>query len=219
MSRKLALFAVTIALLGAMAAACAQSPIVVYMVVTATPEGFSVAPEATAETVAPEATEETTPAPHESAPEITVRQIYVAEQPFQRGSMFWLEPIGQIWVIVETEPGFGYWQVYEDAFREGDPEFDPTITPPAGLIQPIRGFGLVWRNGENVRQELGWANDIEVGFVANYEYHPGAGSTAEQPVPGYHFMQNQYGIWYRFNEINGTWQIVEHTPTPPSLGS
>lgn len=218
MTKKLALFVAIVAMLGALGAACAQSPLLVYVVVTATPEGFATAApvdtvEATSEpaiTPTPQVTE--TPANSN----ITVRQIYVAEQPFQRGRMFWLEPIGQIWVIVETSPGFGYWQVFEDVFKEGDAELDPAIVAPTGLSQPIRGFGLIWRSGENVRQELGWASDIEVGFVSNYEYHPGEGSTAEESVPGYHFLQNQYGEWYRFNELNGTWQRVSHIPTPPT---
>ncbi len=162
----------------------------------------------------------TTAAPRvEAAPTNTVRQIYVAEQPFERGRMFWLEPTGQIWVMIETEPGVGLWQVYEDLFREGDMEFDPTITAPEGLLQPVRGFGLIWRNNDEVRAGLGWGTDIEVGFVTNYEYQPG-GEVIEgvfQSGPGYHYLQNQYGQWFRFNEINGTWQSVQRaapTPTP-----
>lgn len=235
MTRKLILFVAVVSILGVVAAACAQAPVIVYIVVTATPTSPGGEPIATsdgtaiAQTAAAAATSATlstpvlqaTPAgtstPEINAmPTVTVRQIYVAEQPFQRGRMFWLEPTGQIWVMVETEPGVGLWQVYEDLFKEGDMELDPAVVPPEGLIQPIRGFGLIWRTGENVRQEIGWATDIEVGFVSNYEYHPGEGSTPTDFVPGYHFMQNQFGDWFRFNEINGTWQSVTRTETRPT---
>jgi hypothetical protein len=30
------------------------------------------------------------------------------------------------------------------------------------LLQPIRGFGLVWRSHDKVRQRLGWATSPEV---------------------------------------------------------
>ncbi len=232
MTRKLVLFVAVVAALGALAAACAQAPVIVYIVVTATPTGVGgepAAPTATPDTSTTAVVASSTPAPTvqvtlegtaspqvSAAPTVTVRQIYVAEQPFQRGRMFWLEPTGQIWVMIETAPGVGLWQVYEDRFREGDLEFDAALVAPEGLLQPIRGFGLVWRTGENVRQEIGWATDIEVGFVSNYEYHPGEGSTPANFVPGYHFMQNQYGDWYRFNEINGTWQTVTRTDIVPS---
>jgi len=36
--------------------------------------------------------------------------------------------------------------------------------PPVGLYQPVRGFGLVWREEPGVRDRLGWAVDREVGY-------------------------------------------------------
>ena len=106
-------------------------------------------------------------------PTPTVRQIQVAEQIFERGRMFWLQPTAQIWVMVLTGEGVGDWYVYEDFFREGDPEFDPGIVPPdEDLKQPIRGFGRLWRENRNVREQLGWATTDEFGFVTRYEYHP-----------------------------------------------
>ena len=237
MVKKLILIGVLIVAVSMVAAACAQSPMIVYIVVTATPEGVipsvSVEPTQAPTQLVPttssndiatvEPTEAGQSSQVEAAPTNTVRQIYVAEQPFERGRMFWLEPTGQIWVMIETEPGFGLWQVYEDLFKEGDIEFDPTMATPEGLLQPVRGFGLIWRSNEEVREGLGWGTDIEVGFVTNYEYEPG-GSVVDgvfQPGPGYHYLQNQYGQWFRFNEINGTWQSVQRTaPTPtPSNGT
>jgi hypothetical protein len=230
MTRKLLLFIATVAAVGVMAVACAQSPVIVYIVVTATPDGanpntaqVTAAPTEAAQALTPtaEATSGNAGTPDPNATlEKTVRQIYVAEQPFQRGRMFWLEPIDQVWVMVETEPGLGIWHVYEDLFEEGDPELDESLVPPTGLFQPVRGFGLIWRTGEDLRTNMGWATDVEVGFVTNYEYQPGEGSTAANFVHGYHFLQNQYGEWYRFNEINQTWQQIQReTPTATPTGT
>lgn len=47
-------------------------------------------------------------------------------------------------------------------------ESDPTIVPPPGLYQPVRGFGVAWRDeqipagyGELVQERLGWAINPE----------------------------------------------------------
>jgi hypothetical protein len=47
------------------------------------------------------------------------------------------------------------------------PESDPAIDPPAGYYQPVRGFGLFWREayfgtiGFSAQERLGWATDEE----------------------------------------------------------
>jgi hypothetical protein len=45
-----------------------------------------------------------------------------------------------------------------------DPESDPSIEPPPGRYQPIRGFGMVWREQPGVRDRLGWAVEPETGY-------------------------------------------------------
>ena len=66
-------------------------------------------------------------------------------------------------------PG-GRWAEYPDTWREGLPESDPALQPPAGLRQPVlrqpvRGFGKVWREqlGGPVAT-IGWATDAEIGL-------------------------------------------------------
>jgi hypothetical protein len=227
---RLATMLCVLAVLAAALTGCQGESTVIVMVVTATP---TTELNSAALTPQPDLspTPQPSPMPTQSAvptaeaaaafPTPTVREIYVAEQPFQRGRMFWLQPTGQIWVMLETEPGVGIWQVYDDAFKEGDLEFDPSITPPEGLLQPIRGFGTIWRGNPEVRQTLGWATDNEFGFVANYEYQPGGSLIEGEFVagPGYHFLRSLYGDWFRFNEVNGTWQKIRRsevgaTPQP-----
>lgn len=88
-----------------------------------------------------------------------------AEQRFERGRMIWLAAEMRIYVVYD-DGQVPAWEAFVDAFVEGEtpesaPEFD---NPPAGLIQPVRGFGLVWRNNEPVRSRLGWATGPEAGF-------------------------------------------------------
>lgn len=156
-----------------------------------------------------------TPAPLPGTPFIvqptpTVRQIQVAEQLFERGRMFWLQPTGQIWVLVVTAAGSGDWFVYEDLFQEGDPESDPDIVPPDDTLQqPVRGFGRLWRDNGEVREALGWATSDEFGFVTSYEYHPTL--RFEDGVfvaaPGEHVMHSLYGEGFRFIEESGSWRL------------
>ena len=42
------------------------------------------------------------------------------------------------------------------------PEYDPDIIPPSGYYQPVRSFGMVWREHPEIREQLGWAIDEEV---------------------------------------------------------
>lgn len=143
-------------------------------------------------------------------PTPTVRQIQIAEQIFERGRMFWLQPTRQIWVAIVTREGGGDWYVYEDFFEEGDLELDPDIIPPNDdLKQPIRGFGRLWRDNLKVRELLGWATSDEFGFVTRYEYHPALAQVDDQFVsaPGEHVLFNLYSEGLRFVESSSTWGL------------
>lgn len=212
-----------------------ETPTAVVLVVTATPDsgqptqpaenaGQAAAQEAslTAEAFVANATID--PSPTEEAtrrgrvtptldpfPTPTISEIQVAEQLFENGRMFWLQPTNQIWVMVETSDGSGVWTVYEDKFVEGDVEFDPQIVAPTGLLQPERGFGRLWRETADVKDAIGWALEPEIGYVSHYEYRP-AGEVMDGvyiQAPGYHILSSNYGEVFRFNEINGTWQRLE----------
>ncbi len=193
------------------AAACQGPPPTQYvLVVTATPEPA----EATANSApspTPTSSATNTPAPTPTVdpfPTPTFSQIQVAEQVFERGRMFWIQPRKQIWVLQQTEPGRGKWLVYDDTFQEGEPEFDPTIIPPNGLYQPERGFGKLWRNTPELREALGFGVTPEFGYVSNYEYHAGGEVRDGQyvPGPGYHILFSLYQEKFRLNEVDSTWQ-------------
>lgn len=209
----------TALILALLATACqGPPPTQIVLVVTATPttpetasavQGSTATAAETATSV-PSAAPDLTPT-SDPMPTPVMNRIQVAEQVFEHGRMFWVQPREQIWVMIESGPGQGTWQVYEDTFNEGDAETDPTIIPPDGMFQPERGFGKLWRDTQAVRDALGWAVTPEFGYVSNYEYHHGGTvNTANEyvPGPGYHVLFSLYDEQFRFNEADGTWQKI-----------
>lgn len=81
-------------------------------------------------------------------------------QMFQNGFMIWVGQVDAIYVLYhdQSQPR---WQVFKDFFDEGMPEDDPAyaIAPSAGLWQPRRGFGMLWRSNAAVRQRIGWGTE------------------------------------------------------------
>ena len=136
--------------------------------------------------------------------------IYVAEQQFEGGSMLWLQPNSQIWLLTVDEAGLKIWNVYDDTFSDGAAESDPQIVPPEGLYQPVRGFGKLWRENPEVRLKLGWAVAPEVGHTTRYRYYHG-GHVADDmeyiPAPGYHLVDSVSGERIRFDEDTMRWRI------------
>lgn len=166
----------------------------------------------------------TTPAPTETMgptalpanfPTPMIAQIQVAEQLFEGGRMFWIQPTDQIWVLTITSEGHGNWIIYEDTFKDGEPETDPSLVPPDGRYQPERGFGKLWRESPDLRQTLGWGVTPEFGYVSRYEYHAGGSvdptTGAYTPGPGYHILFSLGGELFRFNEVDGTWQLGDNS--------
>jgi hypothetical protein len=210
-------------------AACqGPPPTQIVLVVTATPDSANEPTddaEISSQTVAEEPTDvptatlepsitptaTTTPTP-DPFPTPVEGQIYVAEQPFEDGWMFWLQPVGQLWVLTVNEENQGVWSVYEDTFIEGQVEIDPEIVPPEGKYQPERGFGKLWRENPEVREAIGWALEVELGHTTRYEYNAGGSVNDDMeyiPGPGYHLVDSLYGDTFKFNEGSFTWQLED----------
>jgi len=94
-----------------------------------------------------------------------------AVQSFQGGWMFWDGDHLRIYVFDSTAMT---WISYADTWREGDPE-SGSATPPAGLYEPIRGFGKVWREHADLQVRLGWATAPETGVTAALQTFAGGG--------------------------------------------
>ncbi len=95
-------------------------------------------------------------------------QTQAAEQAFERGTMLWVATENRIYVLYNDGQQYA-WDSYTDEWHEGMPEIDPTLVPPDGLLQPRRGFGLVWREQPGVRDRLGWALRPEAGFTSQIQ--------------------------------------------------
>ncbi len=163
-------------------------------------------------TPTPTSTETLTPTPTELPPlypTSTGINIQVAEQVFEFGRMYWLEPNSQIWVLTVDSEGAGRWFVYLDTFVEGEPETDPSLIAPMGMIQPERGFGKLWRENPEVRQALGWALSPEFGYISRYEYHPKGNVVDGAFVAdyGYHILFSFNSEAFRFDEKTSTWRL------------
>lgn len=77
-------------------------------------------------------------------------------QPFEQGRMFWRDTKQ---IIVLGNSGT-FWRV-ADSWNDTIPADDPSLVPPSGLLQPVRGFGFVWRSNPTFRNSLGWALTTE----------------------------------------------------------
>ena len=93
-------------------------------------------------------------------------------QHFEHGFMLWRAqpgPYGSQIYIFFTDNQWPYWNPTNDTWHPGMPESDPSIVPPPGYYQPVRGFGIKWRTtsipqGATIvalRERLGWALDEE----------------------------------------------------------
>jgi hypothetical protein len=167
------------------------------------------------------------PSPTPNAfPTDTRMQVFIAQEDFQGGYMFWMQSSGTMWVLLPeklpnpgdalTIPTNGQWRIYKDEFAEGQPETDPALTPPEGRFQPRRGFGKLWRENPELRTALGWATTPEFALTTSYVYQPGGsvdGNGNYTPGPGKHFLVTLGRTTFEFTEPQpgqpfGTWRRV-----------
>lgn len=124
-----------------------------------------------------------------------------AEQTFERGRMIWVDTDDRIYVIFEDglSPA---WAQYPDNFREGDPDRDESLVPPPGLQQPVRGFGLVWRTNERVRERLGWATTPEVSFEGMLQ------TDSPEPSVATLYLRMRDGGIVALDSFTNEWEII-----------
>ena len=124
-----------------------------------------------------------------------------AEEHFERGVMLWIKAEDRIYVLFSDgqQPA---WRALTDEWDEGEPIEDPNIAPPEGLLQPARGFGLVWRETPGVRDRLGWAVDAEEAFATAIQ------STARFKYNVTYFRALDGGAW----ELGPEGSRWEHLP-------
>jgi hypothetical protein len=90
---------------------------------------------------------------------------------FERGQMYWVNLRGGrslVFVLIYGSNGSVRHRMFEDTWRDGD-IINSGLTPPAGLYEPNRGFGKVWRENPDLRAQIGWALENERATTMSYQ--------------------------------------------------
>lgn len=91
---------------------------------------------------------------------------FFAEQPFERGYMFWSQDLDVFFVIIGEDNG--EWRlIRQEELKSVSPGVSckPSIDPPtsSSLVQPIRGFGAVWCQWLDIQKAIGYGTAKEFG--------------------------------------------------------
>ncbi len=118
--------------------------------------------------------------PPEICPDGPPLNSYAAAQRFERGWMIWVEESDTFYILFNLgahpfDSRLAFRTLGPLVLRPGA-SVDNRVeeTPPAGLLEPVSGFGLIWR-GEvegldvDLRQALGWAVVPESGFETSVQ--------------------------------------------------
>lgn len=113
--------------------------------------------------------------PPEVCPDGPPLASFAAYQRFESGQMIWVEATDTFYILFNlgahpTDSRLVFRTLGPLVLLPGaSPDNRVEETPPAGLFEPVSGFGLIWR-GEvegldaDVRQAMGWAAEQETGF-------------------------------------------------------
>ena len=92
--------------------------------------------------------------------------IWASWQPFQTGHMIWHQGDDAIFTFVNGSS----WARHADEWD--DQEYTSLRgSPPQGFEAPVRGFGYLWENDDDVYGDLGWGTASERGFCAKYQQY------------------------------------------------
>jgi hypothetical protein len=123
--------------------------------------------------------------------------VWSAWQPFERGSMFWRNDLDWTYALDwqnGTNSAQGNWATGGDAWKwDGSFPNGRGLTPPAGRIEPVRGFGFVWfdKLGGSA-SAVGWATAQEKGFCATIQTFARGVIFRSTPMPS---CQDQLFNW------------------------
>ncbi len=144
-------------------------------------------------------------------PTPVIARIRMSEQRFERGRMLWVQGNSSIRVLWNSTTHSGTWTTYADTFSDTEPWSDPNIIAPAGRYQPERGFGKLWRESPNLRDQLGWAITLETYYNADYTYYAGGSVDTNGNFTrgsGYSLFEIAGFQTIRLND-NYTWDLLD----------
>ena len=111
-------------------------------------------------------------------PEAVGGTLWASWQPFQTGHMIWRENDDAVFVFVNGDS----WDRFADDWND-QTYTSVRGTPPEGLQAPVRGFGYLWENNDDVYSDLGWATAEERGFCAVFQQYANGFLLLSDPVP------------------------------------
>jgi hypothetical protein len=135
----------------------------------------------------------------EGCPQTSTTASRAAFMQFENGFMIWVSGQDTIYVLYISEES-PRWESYEDEYENGMPETDPAFTPDPSTLtyQPRRGFGLIWRENDTVRERIGYAF-YRYEFAYNIRYQTGEDGTIYlRDRRGGVFALYTNGDWARF---------------------
>jgi serine/threonine protein kinase len=97
---------------------------------------------------------------------------WAAWETFERGYLFWRSDTDRVYLLLMQDGSnlnAGTWQLRMEKWDGSNPA-GVGLSPPAGLYEPVRGFGWLWRTHlGGPGSQLGWAREEEKGFCANVQ--------------------------------------------------
>ncbi|MDH4208717.1 MAG: hypothetical protein OEV76_07570 [Anaerolineae bacterium] len=120
------------------------------------------------------------PNPPQNCPSAQAATSYAAGQYFEHGFMIWTEEPDTFYVFYEGQDAAGFqtfdWVLDPQSMLKPGASPDNRVgePPPAGLFEPVSGFGMIWRGEVNAirpeaRQRLGWATGPEFAFDSAHQ--------------------------------------------------
>jgi hypothetical protein len=137
-------------------------------------------------------------------------------QTFQNGYMVWVQNQDAIYILY-GDANQPRWQVFRDYFEEGMSEVvgEFLTAPSAGVWQPRRGFGLIWRNNQTIRDRLGWATmEWEQPYSASVQTARDGAIFLSQPASSV-FMLMPNGI--HWEQYSGQMPALSGSTLPTAL--
>jgi len=126
-----------------------------------------------------------------------------AYQAFDNGFMLWRADTVEIYVFFNKGT---FWKIYRDTWVSGMPETVCNATSPDGREEPTRGFGKVWCDNQDVRDNLGFPTSDITGNAMHLQ-------SFEE---GWIILQNNvvYALIINPGDAQqGNWRIVKHLNT------
>ncbi len=120
------------------------------------------------------------PNPPQNCPAAQAATSYAVGQYFEDGFMIWIQEPDSFYVFYQGQDAAGF-QTFDwvidpgTALKRGaSPDNRVGEPTPAGLFEPVSGFGMVWRGEINgirpdVRERLGWATEPEFAFDSAHQ--------------------------------------------------